>query len=151
MTTEQVPKGWKVDHIVLIVVPTCSNHHHVQHHCKWRILFFIWKAGNSHWRVHLSSLYPTAWLPFGRSGHGQGFVGCCGGHDGADVEDDKVVTMCMMNHHWWCCRWNRHNIHIICLFRETEKRPTTIHFEEINRGNKSLYKANNSIFRDPGL
>ena len=51
-------------------------------------LIFIWKAGNSHWRVHLSSLYPTAWLPFGRSGHGEGFVGCYGGHGGADVEDD---------------------------------------------------------------
>merc|ERR1719243_39974 len=31
VTTEQVPKGWKVDHIVLIVG---SNHHHFQHHSK---------------------------------------------------------------------------------------------------------------------
>ena len=58
--------------------------------------FFIWKAGNSHWRVHLSLLCPTAWLPYGRSRHGQGFVGHCGGHGGAEVEDNKVVTMCMM-------------------------------------------------------
>ena len=57
---------------------------------------FILKVGNSHWRVHLSSLCPTAWLPFGRSEHGQGFVGRGGGLGGADVEVNKVVTICMM-------------------------------------------------------
>lgn len=37
VTTEQVPKGWKVDHIVLIVIFTCSNYHHFQYHSKWKM------------------------------------------------------------------------------------------------------------------